>query len=417
MAAAALFGDSALPAAEPDSAPGTYRQTKELLTRHTRVVELTNAAGACVAICPEWQGRVMTSTCGGPDGPSFGFVNRQYIEAGKRDLHFANYGAEDRLWLSPEGGRFSFWFKPGVEQKIENWFTAPAVNEGVYEVAPDHAAHGARSPTHCRMTQRMKLQNASGTDFDLAVTRDVRLLGPAELTPLFGKAVVELMTGPGVKLVAYETVNTLVNQGPPLRKEKGLPSMWVLSMCNAGPKSVIIVPYRGGDAKELGPVVRSDYFGVIPSERLKITPGAVLFSADANCRSKIGVAPARAKPLLGSIDFQAGVLTLAQCNLPEDPTKAVYMNNLWGVNQPDPYKGDCINAYNDGPSAPGGKGMGEFYEIESLSPAVALQTGASLVHCHRTIHVLADPKTLAELARQTLGVELEEVRRAMNVTR
>ena len=68
-----------------------------------------------MAVCPEWQGRVMTSTCGGLDGPSFGFVNREFIEAGKLDPHFNNYGGEDRLWLSPEGGQFSLWFKPGVE--------------------------------------------------------------------------------------------------------------------------------------------------------------------------------------------------------------------------------------------------------------------------------------------------------------
>ena len=32
----------------------------------------------------------MTSTCGGDDGPSFGFVNRDYIKDGKIDLHFNN---------------------------------------------------------------------------------------------------------------------------------------------------------------------------------------------------------------------------------------------------------------------------------------------------------------------------------------
>ena len=74
---------------------------------------MTDDAGARVAIAPEWQGRVMTSTCAGLEGPSFGFVNRDFIEAGKTDPHFNNYGAEDRLWLSPEGGQFSLLFKPG----------------------------------------------------------------------------------------------------------------------------------------------------------------------------------------------------------------------------------------------------------------------------------------------------------------
>ncbi len=45
----------------------------------------------------------MTSTCDGLDGPSFGFINRGFIEAGREDAHFNNQGAEDRLWLAPKG--------------------------------------------------------------------------------------------------------------------------------------------------------------------------------------------------------------------------------------------------------------------------------------------------------------------------
>ena len=54
-----------------------------------------------------------------------------------------------------------------------------------------------------------------------------------------------------------------------------------------------------------------------------------------------------------------------------------------------------------------------FYEIESLSPAGQLETGQSLVHRHRTVHVQADPAVLARLARDVLGVGLDEVRRQM----
>ena len=50
---------------------------------------------------------------------------------------------------------------------------------------------------------------------------------------------------------------------------------------------------------------------------------------------------------------------------------------------------------------------------ESLSPAAALQPGESLEHRHRTVHVQADPQTLARLAREILGVELEQVRGQM----
>ena len=198
-----------------------------------------------------------------------------------------------------------------------------------------------------------------------------------------------------------------------MSKANGLVSIWMLGMFNASPKSVIIVPYRAGDEKRLGPVVCSDYFGAVPADRLKITPEAVLFTMLTGLQDQR--LPGRAKATLGSIDFQAGVLTLAHFTMPEDPTKAVYMNNRWGVNQPDPFSGDCVNAYNDGPPAPGKKGMGAFYEMESLSPAAVLKTGESLAHRHCTVHIMASPAVLAELARQTLGVDLAKVRREMDV--
>jgi len=117
--------------------------------------------------------------------------------------------------------------------------------------------------------------------------------------------------------------------------------------------------------------------------------------------------------VLGSIDFQLGVLTLVQFTMPEDPARELYMNNAWGGPHANPYTGDVVNSYNDGPPAPGKPGLGPFYEIESLSPARELASGEALVHCHRTIHVQADAATLDRLARQVLGIGLDTVRKEM----
>ncbi len=386
----------------------TYREAKDFLAQHTKVVELASEDGSArVAVCPAWQGRVMTSTCGGPDGPSFGFLHREFIEAGKPNRQFNNYGGEDRMWLSPEGGQFSLWFKPGAAQNLDNWFTPPALNEGPFELKP------ASDDRVCRMARRMEFENASATCFDLAVTRDVRLLAAADLKNLFGASAAEQMTQAGVRRVAYETANTIANQGAAMTKEKGLVSIWMLGMLNSGPKTVVIVPYKPGDEGSLGPVVRSDYFGTVPPERLKVLPEAILFLGDGNYRSKIGTSQRRAKNVLGSMDFQGGVLTLVHFTMPDDPAQHPYMNNLWQLPQAEPYVGDVANSYNDGPLGPGKKGLGPFYEIESLSPSAALKPGQSLTHRHRTIHVQADMATLARLAKEVLGVELDTVRKEM----
>ncbi len=382
-----------------------YREVTDLLGRHTEVVELSDGHGAHVAVCPRWQGRVMTSTCSGPEGPSLGFVNRPFIEAGKPDAKFSNYGGEDRLWLSPEGGPFSLWFARGAAQTLENWCTPPALNEVAWEVVSESG------DPDCVMATEMELQNASASRFALEVARRVRLLGTEDLRGLFGGPAVEVLDSSEVEMVAFETVNEITNRGSPMTRDRGLVSIWILGMLPAGRETVVIVPYRPGPEAELGPVVRSDYFGPVPPERLRVTPGAVLFVADGDYRAKIGTSQRRARNVLGSVDFAGRLLTVVRFTMPEDPTEHDYLSNMWGIRQAEPYVGDVANSYNDGPSS-GGPSAG-FYEIESLSPAVALATGESLLHRHRTIHLRAELDVLSRFSEGVLGVDLETVRQQM----
>jgi hypothetical protein len=109
----------------------------------------------------------------------------------------------------------------------------------------------------------------------------------------------------------------------------------------------------------------------------------------------------------GSYDAANNVLTLVQYNKPADATD--YVNSMWQL-QDEPYKGDVINSYNDGPPAPGAKPMGPFYELETSSPAAALPPGGSIVHIHRTFHFSGPEPQLEEIARATLGVTLMEIK-------
>jgi hypothetical protein len=397
------FGSGIQAADAKGAAMTTYGQVVDFLGKHTKVMELKNDRGARVAVTPEYQGRVMTSTCAGLEGPSFGFINVDQVKSKKIDKHFTNYGAEDRMWLSPEGGQFSLWFKPGVNpQTLKDWYTAPALNEGSWNVV------SKPGDSFVRMVVPMRLENASGTKFDLVAVRAIRLMTDENLADSFGEAA-KKMLAPDVKLVAYETVNEIVNQGNPMTKEKGLISIWILGMMNAGPETIVIVPYKPGDEATMGHVVKSDYFGAVSPERVKVTPEAVLFRADAGCRSKIGVPQPRAKKVLGSIDFKNKVLTLVNYNMPADPTKAIYLNNAWVLPQEKPYVGDVVNSYTDGP-----EGFHQnFYEIESLSPAKELLADERITHISRTLHIQAEMPVLEALAKEILGVDLNKVRSEM----
>jgi hypothetical protein len=378
----------------------TYGQARDYLVAHTEVVELTGEAGERVAICPEYQGRVMTSTTGDLQGRSFGWINRAFIDKGEKDKHFNNYGGEDRLWLGPEGGPYSLWFAPGVEQNVDNWFTPAALNDGAFKIV------STQQEPNYRLSRQMQFTNAARTVFNLEVSREIRLQKAHHFGELFGADAQSALSGGKLKLVGFQTINSVTNRGTAMNRDKGLVSIWSLGQFPAGARTLVILPYKAGDAAQLGPIVTSDYFGEIPEDRLRVNSQAIWFLVDGRYRSKIGVSQARAKNVAGAIDLAQGVLTLVHFSMPGEPTEFSYVNNLWGK-QDEPYQGDVANSYNDGPAAPGRPALGSFFEIESLSPAAQLPTGKSISHTQSTFHIEGDAVSLARVAKAALGVDVK----------
>jgi hypothetical protein len=388
--------------AKPAKAPEgiLFKDDLAFLEAHTKVVVLSGADGlAQVAVNPDLQGRVMTSTAGGPDGLSFGWINRELLASGVNNPHMNAFGGEDRFWLGPEGGQFSIFFKKGDPFDLDHWWTSPAVNEGAFDIVSQEAGR-----IHFRKV--MRLVNYSGTDFDLEVNREVRLLGAAEVAAL------GVSVPAGVKMVAYASDNNITNLGANAwTKDTGLLSIWILGMFNPSPETTIVIPFRGGPEAELGPAVNDAYFGKVPADRLVVraNEGVLFFSGDGKYRSKIGIAPTRVRPFAGSYDAGSGVLTLVHLTVPEGATD--YVNSMWEI-QEKPFAGDVVNSYNDGPASPGAKPLGPFYELESSSPAAALGPGGTATHVHTTMHFQGPAKALDPIARKVLGVGIEEIKGA-----
>jgi hypothetical protein len=173
-------------------------------------------------------------------------------------------------------------------------------------------------------------------------------------------------------------------------------------MFNPSPSTTVFIPFK---TEAEGPIVNDDYFGKVPSDRLIIDGGTIFFKIDGKYRSKIGIPPARATNLCGSYDSEKNILTLVWGSLPD--TTSVYVNSKWG-DQDDPYAGDAINAYNDGPVEDGSI-MGPFYEIETSSPAARLQPGESLTHIQRVVHVQGDPVEMAKLVNELFDLNLYSI--------
>lgn len=369
-----------------------YGVNRDFLRKHVSVIELKNLNSA-VAIVPAWQARVMTSTSDGDRGFSFGWINKQLIASGKIQPHINAFGGEERLWLGPEGGQFSIFFKKGQSFVYDNWQTPSFIDTDSYELI-------SSSDTSALFGHDVSTQNYSGTDFKLRIEREVRLLSSGEISGLLDTDV------ESIRCVGYRSINKLINRGTDTwKKETGLLSVWMLGMFNPSPAIVIVIPVKSGDEGSLGPRVNDNYFGKIPADRLKVSGDHIFFKADGKSRGKIGIPQKRATGIMGSYDSDNKILTLLICKMPEEIKD--YVNSSWQI-QENPFSGDALNSYNDGPLADGSQ-MGPFYELETSSPAADLKPGESLSHVQYTLHLTGSPQDLDVVSHKVLGVSLEEI--------
>lgn len=365
----------------------------EFLKQHVETMVLENGEGAQLVVVPAYQGRTMTSTSSGPGGTSYGYLNYDAIASQQRDSQINLYGGEDRMWVSPEGGQYSVFFDPGVPMEYANWRTPAVLDTEPFQVVE-------QDDRSISFSKRAALTNWSRFEFQIQMDRRVVLLDRNAARGHLGHDL------DGLSISAHESHNTLTNAGESSwQPATGLIGIWMLCMNKPSPAATLLVPFKPGPTEQLGPCVNADYFGKLDSNRLIVDEpgGMIFFLGDGNLRSKLGLTFQRAQPWIGSWDQQRGVLSVVQFNLPAD-APAGYNNNLWEF-QEHPYEGDVINAYNDGPNESGGQ-LGGFFELETISPALALSPQQSYTHIHRTIRMEGDRDALSSVAEKSFGVSL-----------
>jgi len=183
IAATALF-------AAPESMeniPSNFGEDAAFLKKHTDAIVLRRG-DAAVAVVPSYQARVMTSTATGDTGKSYGWLNYKLIPKGvvppeeakgtlEAKIHV--FGGEERFWLGPEGGQFGIFFAPGAKFDFADWKTPAAIDTEPFDMV-------SSDETKAVFARTFSVTNQSGTKFDLAVERKVRLLGRAETAQALG---------------------------------------------------------------------------------------------------------------------------------------------------------------------------------------------------------------------------------------
>jgi len=382
---------------------GGFAKDLSFLKEHTDIIVLKEGNSA-VAIAPLFQGRVMTSSTNSEHDDGFGWINRKVIKAGflpeterkgKIEDQIYVFGGEERFWLGPEGGQFSLFFKSGDNYDFSNWKTPAAIDTDAFTVVSE-------TDKIVSFKHSCKLVNKSNFVFNMEIGRSVTILNKKAIETILQQELSEK-----IEFAAYQTNNQIKNIGDNAWvKETGLPSIWMLGMYNPSPKTTVVIPFAKGDVSDLGEAVNDDYFGKINEDYLKIKEDVLFFKGDGTKRGKIGVGPKRTKGIAGSYDAEGNVLDIVTYNKQE--AKNGFVNSAW-EDQEDPYNGDVLNAYNDGSPEPGVAQMGPFYELETSSPAAALKPNETMVHVQTTIHLKGDKEELNKIAKNLLGVELNEI--------
>ena len=376
----------------PTFTKGMFGYDLQFLQKQDSGLVVLKSGEAQVIVSPKYQAKVFTSTATGEAGFSFGWINYKAF-GNVLDEHMNAYGGENRLWLGPEGGKYSLFFKPDSPMVIDNWKTPAPIDVESWSV-------GSRNSNSVSMFKEMNLLNYAGTRLQLKVDRRIQILHNTEISERIGTIEMD-----SIHMVGYETENILTNTGEQeWTVATGMPCIWLLDMFKPSAETVIVVPFQPAPGKEFHQIATTNYFGEISPNRIKHNDSVLFFRADGKSRGKLGIVAAQTRNMAGSYDGQNKVLTIIQY---DEDRSSRYLNQEWNITKPS-FSGDGVNAYNDGPLADG-KQMGPFYEMESVSPAAFLKPKEKLTHRHSVFHFTGSEKELNQIALRLLGASLQQI--------
>jgi len=363
--------------------PGTFNHDLEIL-KNLEGVHILSSEESMIAVSPELQGRVFTSSSKGLNGKSYGWFKRDAFLDGTFKNHFGGLGGEDRMWFGPQYGKYNVFFEPGSTFEDEFMRLTPELDTLKFEVIK-------KTEKEVLSKGKMNVRNYQNFLFNVEMQRRVSILDKKTIEGNLGA---ELSSE--VSYVGFETETKMTNIGAEdWSKESGLISIWILGCIVPTDSTVAIIPTRG----QLDMV--TNYFTPLDESRMRIKDGIVYYKADAKYLNKIGILPENTLPIFGTYAPELNLLTIVEFTFEDSP---YYVNSQKEINDA-PYAGDVINIFNDGITPTAGP-FGPFYELESSSSAKELQVGQIITHKSKTYHFEGNEDDLDKIALATLGVKV-----------
>lgn len=361
----------------------TYSEEIERLNPYCDIIELMSGTSR-IAISPKFQGRVLTS-CIDKDESGFGWLNHEFISSGQIQPHMQAYGGEDRFWIGPEAGPYALFFQSGEAFNQKNWQTPTCIDTEPFDLVGQNESNVSLSKT-------CQLVNYQGHRFDIEIARQVHILSEEEISVALGGFDLS-----GIQSVGFQSDNAIINRSDKAwSKKTGLLNIWILGQFHTGPNCWAIIPTLPGAR------INENYFEADLSERLVHKPGYSQLLLDGQQKAKIGLAPSHDRNVIGSYDRDTKTLTVVSY---ETDKNEAFLNSEWKI-QPEPYNGDVLNVYNDGPDE-NELILGPYFELETSSSSRELPSGDSIHHRHSTYHFNGTFDALNKVSQQTLFTDLE----------
>ena len=183
---------------------------------------LLGEGDSLIAVSPQLQGRVLTSTYGGAESPSLGWMNKRLITDTNADRQVSDLGGEDRLWLGPQGGDFSIFFPNGSIMNQENWRIPEAISSEPWTLV-------GRNKNQAKLEKVADIENITGTKFKVRLEREISVLTRQNVGEILGIEIPD-----SLEIVAFQSFNKITNLGSEKWNDKtGMLNLSVQSCFNA----------------------------------------------------------------------------------------------------------------------------------------------------------------------------------------
>ncbi len=381
----------------------TIGQELSFFSHYSVDTKILRNDNSILVFSPTYQGRILTSSYGDEKSPSLGWYNRSALALKNQNLRTAVIGGEDVFAIGPEGGETSIFFEQGVLFTEDNKKLPRIISTQAWKLVDS-------STTRARFEASGDVVNANGKKFDIKLEREISLLSRDDVSKILG---VEISNN--LKLVAFQSMNKITNVGSFDWSEKeGMLNIGVNSFFNANKTVNTFIPYRSGDASQLGDIVRDNVFDSLSGSsmsdgRLAITEDFIRFKCDARHKSGIGVNARRSEGIAISYDDKNSILTIILYIKPSG--NRAYFPVSWRNAQAG-FDGDAIAVFNNGPASRNIYSADLYYAVTTHSPALNLIKEKSQFHLQRTFHFHGSEYDLDLLAYKLTGISLKQMRPA-----